>query len=629
MIQRTTAILFSKDRALQLDATLASFFLHCRDAATLEIIAVCKTSTAQHLQQYERLQAMYPQVAFVNETAFNQQVISYASKNEFVLFLVDDNIFVRDFHVHHAIAALSESQQAVGFSLRLGRNTKFCYSLNRPQSLPAFVPVSSPSENPILSYAWPNAECDFGYPLEVSSSIYRSKDIVPMMKLVPFSNPNNLEGLLAQQLSRVAAALPTLLCFESSVTFCNPVNKVQEAAPDNRAGVAISYSADKLASIFDRQGRVDVRSYSGHVPNACHEEVALEIRFPAISAASSSKPLVSVIIPCYKQAHFLRDAVGSVVAQTYTEWECIIVNDGSPDDTSAVARELIREFSGKNIQLIEKHNEGLAEARNTGISVAKGEWILPLDSDDKFDPTYMEKAVHEVLAHPDTNIVSANLRCFGAKSDILEVFPFSRQQLLQGNMFPYASMYRRELWECFHGYIPIIPFGAEDYNFWVTCSGVLNPRRIAEPLFLYRKHVGSSMVDAVISHQFEVDACLHTCHPDKYPAETLLRDHDVLSLMHVDTFEAISRTIAKFPQYSQPYLWRGLYHEAQGIWRWAQRDFEMAERLAESDDWQPLFRLALLHLELKNLRSARRYAEATLKRCPNFPARATLEKLIC
>ena len=66
------------------------------------------------------------------------------------------------------------------------------------------------------------------------------------------------------------------------------------------------------------------------------------------------EPLVSVIIPCYNQAHFLPEAVESVANQTFTDWECIIVNDGSPDNTSETARQLIANYSDKQIRLVEK-----------------------------------------------------------------------------------------------------------------------------------------------------------------------------------------------------------------------------------------------------------------------------------
>jgi glycosyltransferase involved in cell wall biosynthesis len=635
-------LIFSKDRALQLDATISSLFLHCRDVRKADVVVLAKSSSEHHREQYNKLELIYPSVRFIWEENFRDQVIALVNSVPYILFLVDDNIFVRDFFLEDAIKALEKNPKALGFSLRLGKNTNYCYSLNRSQTVPAMAEAALSRTQKIVKFNWPSAEHDFNYPLEVSSSIYRVFNISAVLSELPFNNPNHLEGHLAGQAPRYGQVLPELLCYEESVTFCNPINKVQKNAPDNRAGNQLHYSADELANIFDRGGRIEVSKFTNFTPNACHQEVELPILSPIGHAQRPNKdvtktplqvtetrdPTVAVIIPCFKQAHLLPDAVESLVAQTFDNWECIIVNDGSPDDTTAVANSLIQRYRGRKISLFCKDNEGLAEARNSGISLTKAPWILPLDSDDKFAPTFIERALKVSESDPTINIVSANLQEFGARSNILEVFPFNPEQIKSGNMFPYASMYRRSLWEKYGGYIPIIPFGAEDWNFWVTCSRDLRQGRIAEPLFLYRKHQNSSMVDAVISHQLEVDACLHTIHPDKYDPAWLIRDHEVLSMMAQDTVQAIGKIIFKFPKFSQPYLWRGLFHEHQGLKRQARRDFLMAIQLDQKDDWQAHFRLVLNYAEAGEKDNAAAAARKVLELRPEFPAREALLKII-
>lgn len=105
------------------------------------------------------------------------------------------------------------------------------------------------------------------------------------------------------------------------------------------------------------------------------------------------QPLISVIVPCYNQAQFLDECLQSVLEQTYQNWECIIVNDGSPDNTEEVALE----WTKKDVRFIylKKDNGGLSSARNAGIEKAKGEWILPLDCDDKIGNQYLELASAE------------------------------------------------------------------------------------------------------------------------------------------------------------------------------------------------------------------------------------------
>ena len=90
--------------------------------------------------------------------------------------------------------------------------------------------------------------------------------------------------------------------------------------------------------------------------------------------------LISIIVPCYNQAHYLNECLESVLEQTYTNWECIIVNDGSPDNTADVAKKWVDKDS--RFLYLYKSNGGLSSARNEGLKVAKGDYIQFLDSDD-------------------------------------------------------------------------------------------------------------------------------------------------------------------------------------------------------------------------------------------------------
>lgn len=99
-------------------------------------------------------------------------------------------------------------------------------------------------------------------------------------------------------------------------------------------------------------------------------------------------PLVSVIIPCYKQGHFLGECVASLQAQTYAHWEAIIVDDGSPDCTREVATALAA--ADKRVSMVHKPNGGLSSARNFGLKYAKGDYFQFLDADDLLLPRKFE-----------------------------------------------------------------------------------------------------------------------------------------------------------------------------------------------------------------------------------------------
>jgi glycosyltransferase involved in cell wall biosynthesis len=113
-----------------------------------------------------------------------------------------------------------------------------------------------------------------------------------------------------------------------------------------------------------------------------------------------NSPLVTVVIPCYKQAHFLGESIESVLSQTYRNFEIIVVDDGSPDNTSEVASRY------DEVRLIRQENRGLAGARNRGLAEAKGEHLIFLDADDRLLPEALEVGVRELEARPQCALVA-------------------------------------------------------------------------------------------------------------------------------------------------------------------------------------------------------------------------------
>ena len=116
------------------------------------------------------------------------------------------------------------------------------------------------------------------------------------------------------------------------------------------------------------------------------------------SKASDMSPIVSVIVPCYKQAHFLSETLASVQSQTLKEWECLIIDDGSPDETESVAKSWV-EKDGRFLYF-RKENGGLANARNFGIVRARGRFIQFLDSDDVIMPNKFQLQVQRLSGCP-------------------------------------------------------------------------------------------------------------------------------------------------------------------------------------------------------------------------------------
>jgi hypothetical protein len=265
------ALVFSKDRAMQLDAVLRSLRLHCRDADLLATTVLYAVSNDTHARHYAQLAREHPGVHFLEEKDFKGDILSLVKPSRFLLFLVDDNIFVREFSLEDAVGQLQATPQALAFSLRLGRNTIYSYAFAKHQKLPKFDEVSKG----VLSFDWTTSERDFGYPFDVSSSIYRTSDMLPLLKRVPFSNPNTLEGHL-DSIKGDMGEQNVLLCFDQSVTFANPINKVQSVLPNNRSGKQKRYTPTHLAEMFEQGYRIEVRAYVNFVSNGCHQEVRLK-----------------------------------------------------------------------------------------------------------------------------------------------------------------------------------------------------------------------------------------------------------------------------------------------------------------------------------------------------------------
>jgi glycosyltransferase involved in cell wall biosynthesis len=196
-------------------------------------------------------------------------------------------------------------------------------------------------------------------------------------------------------------------------------------------------------------------------------------------------PLVSIIVPCYNQAQYLSEALLSVLDQTYNEWECIIVNDGSPDNTEAVAQEWLEKDT--RFKYFYKENGGLSSARNAGITIAKGEFILPLDADDRIGPNYLSLAVNEFKKDAELKVVYCKAEKFGDEVGEWKLPEFSLKRLVRTNMIFCSAIYKKSDWKLVEGYDINLLYGLEDWEFWIALlknNGKV--KRIELNCFFYR-----------------------------------------------------------------------------------------------------------------------------------------------
>lgn len=196
-------------------------------------------------------------------------------------------------------------------------------------------------------------------------------------------------------------------------------------------------------------------------------------------------PLVSVIVPCYNYGAFLGEALDSVLAQTFTDWECIIVDNASTDDTKAVAEKYARKDARFRYEFC--GIKGVSAARNFGIYSSKGTYILPLDADDKIAESYMQKAVAVLTAKSNVKVVYCEAELFGHVSGKWNLPEYRLEKMLQQNLVFCSGFYRRSDFDQTKGYNEAFLQGFEDWDFWLSMlENGGDVYRINEVLFYYR-----------------------------------------------------------------------------------------------------------------------------------------------
>jgi glycosyltransferase involved in cell wall biosynthesis len=215
----------------------------------------------------------------------------------------------------------------------------------------------------------------------------------------------------------------------------------------------------------------------------------------------AKNPLVSIIMPTYNAAGFIAESISSVRAQTYTNWELVIVNDGSTDDTKAIIQGL--QLPKKQLQYIEIDNAGPGAARNRGIAAAQGALIAFLDADDVWEPTKLAQQVEQLITG-SYDLVFSSGRFFGDNAAghpfVTAKGPYSGPEmfsvLYQHNRIPIVSALATKVALKKGGLFKeagLLSRKCEDYDLWLRmadagCSFFGMP----EQLVRYRLHSGSS-----------------------------------------------------------------------------------------------------------------------------------------
>jgi len=210
------------------------------------------------------------------------------------------------------------------------------------------------------------------------------------------------------------------------------------------------------------------------------------------------KPKVSIIMPCYNAAAHLPKSVGSVLAQTFTDWELIAVDDGSSDGTL----DWLQARADPRLRIQTQTNQGVSAARNAALELARGEYVAFLDADDTWAPTFLEKQIAALKAHPDAGLAYCGWQNVGLPGMRGEPFtppdyetPTKRETLFAGCRWPiHAALTKREAIIATGGFDLHLK-NAEDYAFWLEIVNAAMIVRVPEVLAYYHFHDGTQASD--------------------------------------------------------------------------------------------------------------------------------------
>lgn len=210
---------------------------------------------------------------------------------------------------------------------------------------------------------------------------------------------------------------------------------------------------------------------------------------------SNSRPLVSFVIPCYNDFEYIEEAVDSALKQTYNNIEIIVIDDGSNSKTKSILKEIEPKIS----KLITQENKGQSTARNVGIEKANGQYIVVLDSDDYFEPSFCELAIKILEANNNVKLVTcfANIIYPDGSTLIFKPKGGDVKNFLTSNSALGSLMLRKHDWKISGGYDESMRNGFEDWEFYLRLlKNESEAFVITERLFNYRKRLNSTTTKA-------------------------------------------------------------------------------------------------------------------------------------
>jgi glycosyltransferase involved in cell wall biosynthesis len=264
---------------------------------------------------------------------------------------------------------------------------------------------------------------------------------------------------------------------------------------------------------------------------------------------------VSIIIPCYNQGRFIADALKSIAACDPAKIEVIVINDGS---TELQTNEILQALSIGGTKVIFQHNKGLAAARNAGIKIAKGEFILPLDADNMIRPQYIEQGLALMDQHPDVAVVYGNANYFGIKTGLWRPGSFNLQRLMISNYIDACALIRKSVLDDVGYYDEQMKFmGWEDWDRWLAIAfHGFRFHYLDETVFDYRVEERSMITSLYNKYEKPnyLENYVHSKYPEHMGHKWILHYFLVRFKKNPLTFVAKLIILAYFPSYHRKLL---------------------------------------------------------------------------
>jgi len=228
------------------------------------------------------------------------------------------------------------------------------------------------------------------------------------------------------------------------------------------------------------------------------------------------KSNTTVIIPCYNDGKYIVEALNSIRNQTLKAEKIIIIDDGSDNETKTI----LKNIKAENVEVVCQENKGVCVARNIGVDLAKTDYILNLDADDYFEPTFLEKAVNVLNNNSHIGVVGCYYKILNndrLNLNIVKPIGGTVKNLLANNNAMNCSLYRKICWSKVSGYDENMKDGYEDWDFWMSIlKHNWDMHILKEPLFVYRIKKNSRDIVAFKEHHMKLKLYLFEKHKQVY-----------------------------------------------------------------------------------------------------------------